>query len=314
MNHAKHKVRSDHVQNGFTRADLLAMVFTLAMVALVFLPAWARTRARPQAAQCLYNLRQLALGWQMYANDSNGRLAANHGSFPANYDYTATAPNWVAGRLDYQGGNQTIPGQPDDLNAALLVDPAHSEMGPYVHNPALFRCPADQSQYGTQPRVRSYSMNCAVGSTANGTAVDGTHVAGHWLSTGNANAPGGSPFRIYLKDSDLRGTLSPAGLFVFLEEHPDSINDGAFQFEMPIGWPNGSPAAYTFIDMPAKNHNNNACGFSFADGHGELHAWARPDLLPNPTYAPGSLGGLLSFANDPDVAWVASHSTTLTSQ
>jgi prepilin-type processing-associated H-X9-DG protein len=258
---------------------------------------------------CLYNLRQLTLGWTMYANESNGKLTPNHGIFPANRDDVAAAPNWVAGDMDYTGASQTIPGIADATNSALLVDPAHSELGPYVKNPALFHCPADQSQYTGQPRVRSCSMNCAVGSTANGTLVDGTHIAGHWLSTGNAAPPGGNPFMVYLKDSDIKGALSPANLFVLLDEHPDSINDATFAVQMPI---KGNPASYVFIDMPAKYHNN-AGGFSFADGHVEMHAWQLPADIPNVTYSQ-YIGTVAAPAfGDPDIAWLASHTSSLVS-
>jgi prepilin-type processing-associated H-X9-DG protein len=51
--------------------------------------------------------------------------------------------------------------------------------------------------------------------------------------------------------------------FVFVDEHPDSINDGAFF----------SPQSKSqFVDIPATYHNR-ACGFSFADGHAEIHKW-----------------------------------------
>src|SRR5690606_9457275 len=131
---------------------------------------------------------------------------------------------------------------------------------------------------------RSYSMNQAVGPTANGTMVDGSRIAGHWLSPGNASAPGGSPFKVYLKESSVSGALTPADIWLLVDEHPDSINDGAFAVQMPAGWPNANPLAYNFVDVPSKAHGN-SCGFAFMDGHAEIHRWLMPEVIPNPTYS-----------------------------
>ena len=69
-------------------------------------------------------------------------------------------------------------------------------------------------------------------------------------------------FLVYLKGSDMiRPT--PANLFVFADESPASINDGYLQVNA------NSP---TFPDIPAC-YLEGGCGFSFADGHGEIHRW-----------------------------------------
>ena len=57
---------------------------------------------------------------------------------------------------------------------------------------------------------------------------------------------------------------TPAGLFDFLDENPMSIQDGYLENNSSPngGWPD-VPAAY----------NGQADGFSFADGHVEMHQW-----------------------------------------
>ena len=60
---------------------------------------------------------------------------------------------------------------------------------------------------------------------------------------------------------------APVDLFVLLDEHPDSINDAFFVL--------GSPTPTAWGDFPASYHNK-ACGFSFADGHSEIHKWLYP--------------------------------------
>ena len=67
-------------------------------------------------------------------------------------------------------------------------------------------------------------------------------------------------YRQYLKQSDVR---RPAMTWVTLDEHPDSNNDGFFI--VPIN-------ATQWGDLPGSSHCG-ACGFSFADGHAEVHKW-----------------------------------------
>ena len=73
------------------------------------------------------------------------------------------------------------------------------------------------------------------------------------------------PYRTYAKASDIASTSKT---FVFVEEHPDSINDAAFAVQMI----EPDKSSGNIIDMPASHHNG-ACGFSFADGHAEIHKW-----------------------------------------
>ena len=56
-----------------------------------------------------------------------------------------------------------------------------------------------------------------------------------------------------------------------VDEHPDSINDGFFIVGVNAG---------QWGDLPASYHNQ-ACGFSFADGHAEIHKWrSRTSVYP----------------------------------
>jgi prepilin-type processing-associated H-X9-DG protein len=109
-------------------------------------------------------------------------------------------------------------------------------LGPYTAKTlGVYKCPADKFPAKNGPRVRSISMN---------TYLARTNLAGS-----------------YMKESDI---LKPAMLWVVLDEHPDSINDGCFSTL-------GDGTTY-WNDLPGSSHNG-ACGLSFADGHSEIHKW-----------------------------------------
>jgi prepilin-type processing-associated H-X9-DG protein len=94
-------------------------------------------------------------------------------------------------------------------------------------------------------------------------------------------------------------------IFIFLDEHPDSINDPQFAVQMAN---TGSSA--TIVDFPASYHNG-AGGFSFADGHAEIHKWLGKTIQPAIVNGGRSLGngatGQQAGDSAADVAWLQEH-------
>jgi hypothetical protein len=85
----------------FTRADLLAMIGLLALLVLMFRPAFASTRGNARTFVCLNNMRQLVLAWRAYAEDNLDRLPPNLSG--------STSGSWVGGWEDWTVNNHVSP-------------------------------------------------------------------------------------------------------------------------------------------------------------------------------------------------------------
>ena len=244
--------------DGFTLIELLVVIAIIAILAALLLPVLGKAKLKAESLTCVNNIKQLSLAWMLYADDNNDLLVNNHG-----------VPETLARRQTWANNVEDWLASDDNTNLIYLTN---SKLGPFANRSSrIYKCPSDREPAPNGPRIRSMSMNSLVGNPGQ-----------------EANRFNPTYVQFY-KRAEI---LNSAGIFVFLDEQADTINDGFFVNRLD---------AYNWGNLPGSYHNAGG-NFSFADGHAESHHWLVPSTIRPVQHA--RLSNTLLASPPTDFDWI----------
>lgn len=230
----------------FTLIELLVVIAIIAILAGLLLPSIAKAKESARTAYCKGNMRQIALGMLMYA-DENGEYLPWAGDVDRNRE-----PDWVFGG---QPSSQTTVrarwtdrGYGHHAESGSVYTYVTSQPRVFPHRDSftnrhpVYRCPST-GPIGRALRV-NYSMN-------------GDIDAGTKLANGRSTGARGV---------QLTAMTSPSQKFLVVQESPETMHNAAFHAGTSASAVKGKFVVH-----------NNRVQFAFADGH--IEAFKKQKVL-----------------------------------
>jgi prepilin-type N-terminal cleavage/methylation domain-containing protein len=295
-------IKSFELTVAFTLIELLVAIAIISILAALLLPALGKAKQKGTQATCLSNQKQLALAWEMYAND-NRNCVVGFSTFPADGTPGVTPPDPMDWRTDVR---YVLPAVPQTTEQAVIQTTELGYQQPMKTADRTISGPL--FQYAPNPNI----IHCP-GDTRIALAA-GAGFA--WDSYSGVQGVNGEPNGVMITKSTQ--IVHPSDRILWVEECDGrGDNLGSWDFDPGTPQDNFQTQAPRWVDSPAAFHGVTST-FNFADGHAEAHKWLNGSTINfAKSMDPNKATDLVSLiANDPqngtaDLYWVARHYPTI---
>jgi len=134
-------------RGAFTLIELLVVIAIIAVLMGILMPSLRMAREQARSMICSSNLKTLVLGYQLYAEDNDGKLVNGHCHVNG---YNPQNPYWV--QIPPNGADSTIEAKIEYIKRGALWK--------YVNDEGVYRCPSDVRKRNTAHGLafRSYAI------------------------------------------------------------------------------------------------------------------------------------------------------------